>query len=107
MSETGEEITEWVTIKNPQIKHFNLCLNNIDDDLESDINSIIDRTPEEFSLTLSSNPIVNSTEIIEKLHTKITNLHKATMEKAIAEAEEGNPEGLAVDPNIHMRRLAI
>jgi hypothetical protein len=58
-------------------------------------------------VTLSSNPIANSTECIEKLHTKITALHKATMEKAMAEAEEGNPENLAIDPNIHLKRLAI
>jgi hypothetical protein len=29
------------------------------------------------------------------------------MEKAMAEAEEGNPENLAIDPNIHLKRLAI
>ena len=107
MSETGEEITEWVTIKNPQIKHLNLCLNNIDDRLEKELDSIIDRTPEEFSLTLSSNPIASSTEVVDKLHAKISALHKATTEKAIADAEEGNPEGLAIDPNIHLKRLAI
>jgi hypothetical protein len=33
-TEEGEEIQEWVTIKNPQFKHLNLCMNLLDDDME-------------------------------------------------------------------------
>ena len=66
INEAGEEIEEWVTIKNPQIKHLNFCMNQIDDDLEKTLVDVIDRTPDEFSITLSSNKV--SEEVIDRLH---------------------------------------
>lgn len=44
INEAGEEIEEWVTIKNPQIKHLNFCMNQIDDDIEKTLVDVIDRT---------------------------------------------------------------
>ena len=75
MLETGESIHEWVTIKNPQFKHLNLCMNDIDDEIEGTLSKVIDRTSDDFSVTISSNKIAE--EIIQKLHSKIKNLHKA------------------------------
>ena len=49
------EIVEWVTIKNPELKHINVCMNKIDTDIEADLAALIERTTEEFSLTVSSN----------------------------------------------------
>jgi len=64
-----------VTIKNPQFKHLNLCMNDIDDEIEGTLSKVIDRTSDDFSVTISSNKIAE--EIIQKLHSKIKNLHKA------------------------------
>lgn len=33
-NENGEDVQEWVTIKNPQLKHLNVCMNELDDDVE-------------------------------------------------------------------------
>lgn len=81
INEAGEEIEEWVTIKNPQIKHLNFCMNQIDDDIEKTLVDVIDRTQDEFSMTLSSNKV--SEDVVERLHTKITKLHKAQIEHQI------------------------
>ena len=64
-----------MTIKNPQFKHLNLCMNDIDDEIEGTLSKVIDRTSDDFSVTISSNKIAE--EIIQKLHSKIKNLHKA------------------------------
>jgi hypothetical protein len=64
-----------VTIKNPQFKHLNLSMNDIDDEIEGTLSKVIDRTSDDFSVTISSNKIAE--EIIQKLHSKIKNLHKA------------------------------
>lgn len=32
-NEEGQTVQIWVTIKNPQFKHLNLCMNNIDDEI--------------------------------------------------------------------------
>ena len=56
----------WVTIKCAQFKHFNLCMNELDDDFEPELNKILDRTGDDFGLTVSSNKL--SDGIIEKLH---------------------------------------
>ena len=81
INEQGEEIEEWVTIKNPQIKHLNFCMNAIDDDIEKTINDVIDRTDDGFSITLSSNKVQE--EVIERLHNKITKLHRAQVDHQI------------------------
>lgn len=33
-NDAGETVQIWVTIKNPQLKHINLCLNDITDEIE-------------------------------------------------------------------------
>ena len=96
-NENGEEIQEWVTIKNPQIKHFNLCMNNIDDDIFQSLSDVIERTTDDFGVTLSSNKL--SEEVVSKLHHKITALHKGNIELALSQAEQdGAPtEGVQID----------
>jgi hypothetical protein len=50
-------------------------MNDIDDEIEGTLSKVIDRTSDDFSVTISSNKIAE--EIIQKLHSKIKNLHKA------------------------------
>ena len=50
-------------------------MNDIDDDIEKTLNDVIDRTQDEFSITLSS--IKVQEEVVERLHSKITKIHKA------------------------------
>lgn len=59
----------WVTIKNPQFKHFNLCMNYIDDDIEEPLSNVLGITGDDFGVTLSSNKL--SEELVAKLHKKI------------------------------------
>ena len=82
-------------------------MNRLDGDLEETLTSIIDRTPEEFSMTLSSNSIPE--DIIKKLHSKIEALHKASVEKKQSEAEvDASNENIPqLDPQIALKRLAI
>lgn len=62
----------------------------MEDELEPALSSVIDRTSEDFSMTISSNKI--SEDVIERLHKKITNLHKAQMDIACQNAEaDGQP----------------
>jgi len=77
-NEAGDEIHEWVTIKNPQFKHLNLCMNSIEDEFEPVLSSVIERTTDEFGVTVSSNKL--SDEVIEKLHKKIITIHKNNLE---------------------------
>ena len=110
VNEQGDEVQEWVTMKNPQLRHLNVCMNNLDDDIEPKLASIIDRTTEDFSMTISTNPNITN-EVVQRLHDKITNLHKATVEKALADAEAAgdatSAQGLSIDPQIHIKRLAV
>ena len=34
INENGEEVQEWVTMKNPQLRHVNVCMNQLDNDIE-------------------------------------------------------------------------
>lgn len=54
-------------------------MNNIDTEVEASLAKLIERTTEEFSLTLSSNPIEE--EAIGRVHAKITELHKAVIDR--------------------------
>ena len=56
-------------------------MNAIDDDIEKTINDVIDRTDDGFSITLSSNKVQE--EVIERLHNKITKLHRAQVDHQI------------------------
>ena len=106
-TEEGEEIQEWVTVKNPQFKHLNLCMNQLDDDLEEILGTVLGRSSDEFGITISSNKL--SDEVISKLHEKVQNLHKGNIElqQAAAEAEGNSTENIQIDPFIHLKRLAI
>lgn len=104
----GQEIKEWVTIKNPQLKHINLCMNSIDNEAEAPLIALVERTTDEFSLTVSSNPIEQ--ESLQKVHDKITAMHKAVIDRQIAQhEEEGAPAENApvIDAMIHLKRLAV
>lgn len=39
--ETGAEVTNWFLLVNPQFKHINICLNQIDDVAQEDIESCL------------------------------------------------------------------
>lgn len=106
-TEEGEEIQEWVTVKNPQFKHLNLCMNQLDDDLEELLGTVLGRSSDEFGITVSSNKLTD--EVIQKLHEKIQNLHKGNIElqQAAAEAEGNSTENIQIDSFIHLKRLAI
>ena len=107
VTEAGEEVEEWVTVKNPQLRHLNLCMNKIDDELERELASIIERTPEDFTMTLSANMITE--DVVGRLHNKISALHRAAVDKQVAAAEAaGETENLpSADTSIHLRRLAV
>lgn len=85
-------------------------MNQLDSDIEPCLSSIIDRTTEDFSLTISSNPGIQN-ETVARLHDKITNLHKAQVEKAVADAEAAgdatSAQVLSIDSQIHLKRLAV
>ena len=76
-------------------------MNDIDDDIEKTLNDVIDRTPDEFSITLSSNKVQE--DVVDRLHSKITKIHKAQIDHQIQKAEsEGAPtEGFVIDQYIH------
>lgn len=106
-NDAGEDVQEWVTTKNLQFKHLNLCINNLDDDSEEALSSLLSRTSDDFGLTLSSNKITD--EVIDKLHQKIKQLHKNNIELMIeqAQADGSNADDLSIDQFIHMKRLAV
>ena len=68
-NDEGETVQEWVTIKNPQFKHFNFCMNNIDDDIEPSVREVLRITNDSFGITLSSNKV--SDEVTSSLHEMI------------------------------------
>ena len=65
-------------------------MNNIDDDIFQSLSDVLERTSDDFGVTLSSNKL--SDEVVAKLHKKITALHKGNIELALSQAEqEGAP----------------
>lgn len=80
-------------------------MNDVDDEIESTLSKVIDRTSDEFSVTISSNKIAE--EIIQKLHSKIKNLHKAQIDIAMqqAESEGKSTDDIHLDKFIHLKRL--
>lgn len=75
----------WVTIKNSQFKHFNFCMNNLDDDIEPFLTEVLSRTNDDFGVTVSSNKLTE--DVVENIHNKIRTLHKLNVELAIQQAE--------------------
>jgi hypothetical protein len=57
-------------------------MNTIDNEAEAPLIALVERTTEEFSLTISSNPIEK--ESLDKVHEKITAMHKAVIDRQIA-----------------------
>ena len=55
-----------MTIKNPQFKHLNICMNNIEDDVLEALQAVLERTTDDFGVTISSNKLTE--EVIEGLH---------------------------------------
>jgi len=53
----GNETTNWFLMKCPQFKHFNLCLNSIDDEIAPKVEEVLMSTPDDFGLTLSGNQL--------------------------------------------------
>ena len=106
-NEEGEDIQEWVTFKNPQFKHLNLCMNNLDDDMEEILGTVLARSADDFGITISSNKFTE--DVIKNLHEKIQNIHKSNIEMQQIEAEAAgeSSENIVIDPFIHLRRLAI
>ena len=106
-NDDGEDISEWVTTKNLQFKHLNLCINSLDDESEEALSNLLSRTSDEFGITISSNKL--SEEVIGRLHKKITLLHKNNINLLIEQttASGGNIEDMVIDPMIHMKRLSV
>ena len=82
-------------------------MNQLDDDLEELLGTVLGRSSDEFGITISSNKLTD--EVISKLHEKIQNLHKGNIELqlAAAEAEGNSTENIQIVPFIHLKRLAI
>jgi hypothetical protein len=55
-----QEDGQWAIVKNGQIRHLNLCMNPIDDDAKDTILSLLKRTPNDFSITLSGTQMSKS-----------------------------------------------
>jgi DNA polymerase III delta prime subunit len=68
---------------------------------------VLGRTSDDFGITISSNKLTD--EVIKALHTKIQNLHRGNIELLQAAAEAGGEptDGIQIDPDIHLKRLAI
>ena len=97
----------WVTIKNPQLKHINLCLNEITDEIEPVLSQCFRITGDDFGLTLSSNKLSNT--VINNLNKVIQKQHKINVDLALqhAEAEGKGIDEIHIDDQIHLRRLAV
>lgn len=103
----GEIIQEWVKMKNSQFKHFNLCMNQIDDDVEQSLAAMLERTADDVGVTLSSNKV--SEEMCARIHEKIRLQHTSNIElqQAQADSEGHSIEHIVIDQGIHLKRLAI
>lgn len=70
----GNEVTNWFLMRNPQFRHLNVCLNQIDDLVVPPIVDALKITPDDFCFTLSGNQI--SEEGQKKLHDTVRHVHK-------------------------------
>ena len=89
-NDAGETIQVWVTSKNPQVKHFNFCMNDLNDDLEPCLSEVLNRTPDDFGVTVSSNKM--SEEAVESLHEKIRKWHGLNVDLLLQQAEAAGQE---------------
>lgn len=79
--ESGADVTVWYMVRNPQFKHLNLCLNQIDDSIMDRIEEVLMNTSDDFGITMSGNPITASR--VKDLHAKIERLHKKRYQEAL------------------------
>ena len=70
----GNEVVNWFLIKNPQFRHLNLCLNNIDDTVQEEIEAALRITSDDFCFTLSGNPF--SEEVVAAIQKTVQQVHK-------------------------------
>lgn len=80
----GQEVTNWFLIKNPQFRHLNLCLNDLDEMVLKNLEMVYSYTADDFCITLSGNPMPEET--IEQLYKHIKAEHKRRiMEQRMSE----------------------
>ncbi len=80
----GNEVTSWFLVKNPQFRHLNLCLNQLDEFAVPALEQSLSVTPDEFCFTLSGNPF--GEECVEQLEKCVKTLHKQrVMEQRLAD----------------------
>jgi len=72
--DSGAEVAHWYMLVNPQFKHLNICLNQIDDMAAPEIEAVLSITPDDFCLTLSGNAF--SDETVQSIHKCVTQVHK-------------------------------
>jgi Ran GTPase-activating protein (RanGAP) involved in mRNA processing and transport len=72
--DTGAEVTNWWLLVNPQFKHLNICLNQIDDVAQEDIEHALSITPDDFCMTLSGNQF--SDDVVQSIQKCVQQVHK-------------------------------
>ena len=82
-------------------------MNNIEDDIEESLQAVLERTTDDFGVTISSNKL--SENVIDNLHQLVRDLHKGNIEILARQAEEAGEDASTIveDPNIHLKRLAV
>lgn len=98
----GNEVQNWFLLRNPQFRHLNLCLNQLDEFCVPQIEEVLKLTPEDFCFTLSGNAFPE--ESVEKLQALVKSLHKTRVTEQRL-AEPGTPVHEIAD--IAQRRTAF
>jgi hypothetical protein len=82
-------------------------MNLIEDDIEESLQAVLERSTDDFGITLSSNKV--SEGVIDNLHQLIKDLHKGNIDILARQAEENGEDASTIveDPYIHLKRLAI
>jgi hypothetical protein len=100
--EDGNEVTQWYLLRNPQFKHLNLCLNNLDDEILPQVEEVLMASPDDFGFTLSGNRITEPR--VKDIHRQVEALHK----KRISEAKSSDPNTSTIEVvDIAQKRLAF
>lgn len=98
----GNEVVNWFMIKNPQFRHLNLCLNNIEDTAQEEIEAALRITPDDFCFTLSGNPL--SEEAVASIQKTVQLVHK----QRVTEQRLSDPGAQVLEIlDIAQRRVAI
>lgn len=72
--DSGAEVTNWWLLVNPQFKHLNICLNQVDDVAQEEIESCLSITPDDFCLTLSGNQFTD--DCVQSIQKCVQQVHK-------------------------------